>query len=751
MYEHFENFPAALQMLTDRAIGETAINHFDLRGSEGGVRYQCMTPSGKYIFKTKSLPDWKERGVPKYIAPTKMKTPDDLILYLPPGVDLPALVKQANGKLLLQESEACIWAAAESGVLAATAIFGEGTMKTHLPQLKELLVDWLGATSILHYHDMDDAGFRGAYLLREALKDTSLVVDTRRFPGKPDSKFDFGKQWVKYARDSLMKKQFWQVMHEVVQPDSPEELATYAPPPASVPAPRTEPLPTPSAPDRQQSGSDKPQVDGRELFRQYAEEVKRAFTSGRKTRKEGRIDRYECANPGHMDETPSARISYDNDKELGVYICQCSPTTGHSWKQVGEWIGVTWEDYEAKHGTAKKHQSANRPEEAPTNPAWATDFDKSPFKDSVGDLKLQPEIIDMMILPGTADTRIITTRNQMLDLSIRRMKGEVRREHLPVIFPIRALHTFTGVAHVIDPGQIIAVMGVSGGGKTMLTDIMCDIFAQTGIPGFVYSGEWKAERQADRAIKRWDQKGLALSPTQIKLHEIALYEMETFGETRDGVLASPQSIAHMEGIAAWMKKWKADVYIIDEFDIDVIRILATIRDQRTQLLAQGINPRYVLFDYLQLLDLPAILVGKMSVEQMVKMIKKQLGAWGMFGIMLTQVTKQSTAAAKGKKGDGIKGGTGMYVRSDQFNLEIALFPFSTPDSPVGFMQVDITKNSEGRPGRLYLKTLWDRMMIMDEPISKERAAMMKRSTGGTAGAPRQDAEQEEDDHDDWRN
>jgi len=55
-----------------------------------------------------------------------------------------------------------------------------------------------------------------------------------------------------------------------------------------------------------------------------------------------------CPNPHHNDEHPSFRISYDIDKTRGKLICTCG---SHSWKEVGEWIGLPYNQWSAKHLT----------------------------------------------------------------------------------------------------------------------------------------------------------------------------------------------------------------------------------------------------------------------------------------------------------------------------------------------------------------------------------------------------------------
>lgn len=709
----FKKDKKAMQMLVERGLGWEAIKACQLSpAAYSGIQYPCYTPSGQHIIRTKTNPD-RPKGVPKYISPERDSLPDDLVLYIPDIKRLKDAVSWEGGKIFITEGEPDVWVFAEAGVYNCASLFGSGTglREEQLEPIKAQLIDWLQAKKIIYIADADTVGMKTAYTFSTYMSDFADVeVKVLGDIGSKDDATDF---WLASNKDPAT----FMTALESTPPVKATDLVIYKPMTSAS-----------KFDDRQMS------VAFTGDFTKYVAEVKKRLPTP--SDNPSRNSHFSCVNPRHEDKNPSARISYDVDKQVGIYVCHCEATI--NWATVGDWVGLNYKDWLRDNGETQKPK-------APSKMNATTEVAPNPALNATV-ANVSPEIVNMLIDSDSINLReVVYTRRQAIDRYKRRLRGEEHLEFMPLINPIRALHQFSGMGEILHPGLLWGIKAPTGGGKTMLSDVIVDIFAQQNIDGVVFSGEWAWYKQADRAVRRHDEQGFSLTPNEVSKLEIAHKEMEDLGGIRFGAIPAGDRIDYSIQLADWVNQFPGEVFYIDQFGIDLISLLATVQKTvtvvRNKIKIKGkdgkpdelYNPQYIVLDYLQLLQVPSVMAGQMTIEHMILLIKAVCAKLGLVVILLSQMTKEASRQIQKGKPD-VEGG--MNLRDFQLNFATTIRIQSTTDQQRGLMTVNVTKNSEGKgTGHVYLPIEWKQMTVHDEALSEDEANALARIEGYSLSAP----------------
>jgi intein/homing endonuclease len=395
---------------------------YPIPGSEA-LRWKNADPDAPKGTKYRWLPSQPKENPPRY--------------YYLPGFQ--AAVQKAHGEAYLASGEPDVLAFVSAGYLNAFCwLNGEATQ----PPTLSADLDKLGVTLVVTFPDCDLTGRNMGKRLKETLSSSAIVC---ALPAAPDSSFDINKLWIQVGFD---KEAFKTVLKK-----APEmEFA-----PAATPeTPPRKPL-SPIAPD------------GEKRFAEYVAELTQTINQIPHDRQ----GHFRCVNPSHPDAHPSARVSYDKDSTLGIYICVCQAKV--EWKTVGEWLGNRWEDWKERHpltqgdkADAKKHQPQNTPAPAPKLVNAVELNGKTPILSPSGlstDQYVNPQMLVFTVDPATIPLdKVLHSADEASTLYAERMRGlYINKKPLP--FPFRAFHHLGGLCQVATPGELYGILGMSGGGK----------------------------------------------------------------------------------------------------------------------------------------------------------------------------------------------------------------------------------------------------------------------------------------------
>lgn len=283
----------------------------------------------------------------------------------------------------------------------------------------------------------------------------------------------------------------------------------------------------------------------------------------------------------------------------------------------------------------------------------------------------------------------------------------------PILFPLTVLHDLGGMARVIKPGKLAAVVGVSGTGKTSLLETMIDGWMRMGKNVLVWSPEWSPEEFADRAIQRYG--GL----TAESMYLFELYKAETARGVeqyhRQGTNLQPEAIAKALELSEELMGWKGETIYINHPELSV--------DQLTELLpgmveTAGIKLHAIVIDYAQLLH--AMERGDMPMYQMLMRLKAACVANNLVGLIASQTTKAS-AKDSDKFSELLDASSARFVNDDPFNLFVTLNLEKDEDGKFKDTAVlNVVKNSLGRRGKVRVGVNFARLTWLDKKSENQR-------------------------------
>lgn len=279
----------------------------------------------------------------------------------------------------------------------------------------------------------------------------------------------------------------------------------------------------------------------------------------------------------------------------------------------------------------------------------------------------------------------------------------------PILFPLRVMHKFGGMAKVIKPGKLVAVVGTSGSGKTSMLETMVDGWLRIGIRVMVWSPEWDADEFADRAVQRYGGP----SATDIYLHE--MYKRELADGKITGflgkALTEEQEDAAMKAIRT-MREWSGDVTYIQNPLLTSEQLHHEL-GERLAGMSGDVRPKALVIDYAQLMHSLQKLGQAMSMYEMLMRIKASCVHHKLVGVIATQTTKADARSANG--GGLLDNQSARYVNDDPFNLFITLNPeFTEFDIPMDTAVLNLVKNSQGMKGKVRVPSDLSHLAFVDK-------------------------------------
>src|SRR5512138_395111 len=692
-----------------------------------GWRIPCYNRQGQVFARRWKNASHQAGDGKKYRWIPRKPNTDRALYYLLP--DTLRAIKDAGGVCYLASGEPDVIAYRAAGIHNALCWFdGEGSVPTSLAaDLGEF-----GVAELRYFPDCDQTGRESARKVRDALRDEWLVYTALDLKG--EEKFDINKLWIAVNGDP---EAFRQRLAE-----APElEL------PAAEPEDRMDELFRPGDKAAQST-------DGETWFAEYVALLKTdPRLSGEK--REGSIMRFHCASPTHPDKNPSARISYDKDPELGIYVCSCGE---HGWTAVGEWLGTRWEDFKREKREARRREQLARS----ANPLTSLPPLDTPENEREGGQErilgteqyIDPRLLDFGVDYNSIPIeRILFSSDDAAELYRDRMSGVYVVSNKPGPFPFKAFHHLGGVFRVASPGDLYCFAGLSGYGKTSFLDSLTDIGRQDGEHFLTIGPEIPWWKTADRLSQRWGQ----MSVTESLLQDLYHYEMQHGGEARFGEAASSQrindSISQVEFAAA---NWPGKLFVLDQYGAHVNYLFAAVYKSVVHLRRhRNIRINRIILDYIQLMKMPPEFFGKMTYEDIIQSFRALCGVLGCIGYTTSQVRKSDTAAVVGGKSsakNALDQDAGMGIRDFSFKGYATMRPGFKVDAdgnkvPANFTIWNVTKNSEGRQhAEVELETIWSQMLFKDHEVGGVRANYHTEKRAGRAPLDRErdaDADDEE--------
>lgn len=275
----------------------------------------------------------------------------------------------------------------------------------------------------------------------------------------------------------------------------------------------------------------------------------------------------------------------------------------------------------------------------------------------------------------------------------------------PVMFPLKVLHEFGGMARVARTGKLIGVVGISGGGKTSLLECMVDGFLSYNTPCLVWSPEWNADEFIERSVQRYGGP----SVDELYMHEIFKYEYQQGIKNGVGVeLSDDKNEAGIKALRL-IQGWEAEVGYLDAPFMNIGVLQSQIG---ATLAGLDFKPRVLVIDYVQLLFAMET-SGDLTMYNLLMRIKAVCSHYGLLGIIASQVTKDGARGqADGKLLDGL---AARYVNDDAFNLFITVNPeYDDMGQRQPTAILNIAKSSIGKRGKVRVGVNWERLTFSDK-------------------------------------
>lgn len=576
--------------------------------------------------------------------------------------------------------EPAVWALHSFGVAcgldvnhAAPALvwFGE----TSVPQSLLEDLEWWGAKEVRFVPDCDDKGLVTAHKVYEQLRPSRIKLAVMELPFEVDSKKDFNDLWIeaKFQRDPMMKLILDMPTLTI------EQIEARIPQPAIVVnSVATMELPFRAAPATNGNGHHTTEIDHKELYQQWLDLV--IWKLGSPVKMEGDTPRWHCPLPNHDDKNPSFTV----DMEKMRPRCSCGiHADNDAWDKVAAALGTdTWKEYAAGYRESVKRLDALKVE-------WAQQGKPPPPP--------TPQSDDNRI------QRVSHDGDTSMDNVLKIIRGDTKSIGNPVVFPLRCLYDAGGLCQIIPSGKMVGIVGGSGTGKTALGDTIIDYYSKIGIDCILSSDEWTPDEVMARRIQRYTGYNGVPHVTLNDWNNHILWlkegELGVPVEQRAGVCLSEWQIKTVEETANKVKSWKGKVTHIYEEDANQPVLyfedfLALVAETLTIRRKENRRADVVLIDYLSLLRLRDVPRGN-EIEFIGSMLKNHCLRHKYVPFVLSQVTKNASKNAK-VNGQALTSDDAQFMRSDKYNLMLAINTEIVDDKPTGFSYLSVEKNSLGK-------------------------------------------------------
>lgn len=325
------------------------------------------------------------------------------------------------------------------------------------------------------------------------------------------------------------------------------------------------------------------------------------------------------------------------------------------------------------------------------------------------------ESLNEIIARKPAYARIVTTTHESIKDVGELIAGTKVMPGKPLYFPFKSFHRFDGLAEILVPGKIVAIVAASAGGKTSFLECLADHWSREGEDGFWYGTEWTAQEMMFRRIQRYSQQ-VPVTFNQMMKHELYKFEAEAgvrVGDRR-GIPLSHEQVTEARFVSKQVGAWPGQVgYFRPSPTIDTL--LEDMTHQMRLKRKNGQETRYAIFDYVQLLATARENIVTNMYESIVDRIKAWCEQEHIVAIVASQVNKAAMF-----NGGLIEAADANYIRDIKFNLFFSMNRVKTGTDPnTGrpiydqLAIINILKNSTGRTGKLKMATNFKKLSWFD--------------------------------------
>lgn len=577
-----------------------------------------------------------------------------------------------------QDSGAVYIAAGEPDVLAYHAAGIENTfcwLASEISVPDTLISDlkFMGVKSVIYAPDRDTTGMKAAARVAALLDEAGITHNIAALPGDMGSKNDINTLWIDCEFD---KDKFFCALWD--RPVDPTDLALYR---------RTPPS---------NGSSAKPKTDDIEKLihgwrNDWVKTIIEALGTAAMT--SGANSFWHCPIPGRHhsgDKNPSFRVSYEKVPS-GWPQCSCGiqDSGKGAWDIVAAAVGIdTWADY-------KKSK------------AWS---DLGVRSDERGELVIRPTADGKK--PENAVVNMRTAYAKVLNI----FSKDTEPQSKPIEFPYKTLHQFGGFARWMWTGKMVAVGGISGGGKTLFLRTMFSAMLKAGYDMIWWGPEFSPEEYAYQDLIR--AGGLTFNQinellviralqAQHKISEVDAIKMS--GLAMPGQAAIDHSIKLLEGL----QRTPGELFIIDDPDADVDQTMQIVTGWANARRTEGHEVGGIGWDYLQLANMS----GKRDWSwgnRVAGGIKRGCAPRNanITAFVSTQSRKGDAQAVR-EQGKLLTVGAAQGLDESFFNLWLTITPGFLNGTKQPWAILGVEKNSMGSLGRVVVDARWDRLMILD--------------------------------------
>lgn len=272
---------------------------------------------------------------------------------------------------------------------------------------------------------------------------------------------------------------------------------------------------------------------------------------------------------------------------------------------------------------------------------------------------------------------------------------------------------FGGMARLIQPRKMVAIVGDTGDGKTAFMETLVDFWLSLGFSGIVESKEWSTSEHVYRAVQR--HGGATLSEIVAHLTYKDLAERGVAHDKNYGTDMGEFKYKQWESIKNKLVRRPGKLYYVDRVGNDVLGLTKKIEDQISVCKAQGETISFIGVDYLQLLAAEGS--NEYSRTSMaLNILKDMTGTYDLVTLIGSQIVKEAGKSAS------FGGKNTLHVmqnaRADVFNLVILLARALDEHGKKSlFADTRLLKNSLGDTGDTKLELDPTRMIWKDCIVS----------------------------------
>jgi hypothetical protein len=653
-------------ILQQRGIERAAL---DLQWVAAPNPYDNKTPGWTYpvfdeaggVVASGVLVRWKaadNSSTPKYVwfpnGETRRQRGINLPVYYTP-TGLKKAIEKTNGDLHFVSGEPDLLTMRTVGFTNVICTFGEGNIDD-LPGFLQRM----GVKCVYYWRDMDDAGYKAAQKVRDALQGSDVAFECRALAGSSEKGYDLNKLWIDARFDKAVFLQTLQAS----------------------PAENLKPTTTKNAPRRSKPRQNQAQGD---LYERWCLEVEEhAINAWHLTSPDASEYSQKILCPFHQENSPSAKWNYRNHRLHCFGAChRFEGNDTYSPEEIAEHLGhETFDEFKQRNQPVRT--SAPKPQ-APR-----------PNKNGNG---------------KTSKPILVSGKQSALEAK-KLLLGEKVPDVEPFLCPYAPLRQFGGLARLFEPRKAMLIISGSGFGKTALCERINDNANIAGMDTIMWGPEWTPQRYQSRRIARFG------GPSVEKQMEHEIHKIEVARKLKEQTSKplSKKDLSDALHILDTIGSWAGDTHYIDT-SLKLSQALEKASQKVEQLRAQGRRITMAIFDYAQ--KALSAVTNWADLEMFMNMV----WSWGVehdvFVIIVSQVNKgEAERVRTSKTGYLLSSDSAQMLSEQKVNLAISLNPVFRDNQRHERAWIVCLKNSIGSyPAKIQVRTALFRHDWTDEVLA----------------------------------